>query len=682
MEQLELKLPGEASALKDLGLWAGALVLLTLVAFWPATTGSFVWRDDAVAANKQLLAPAGLSQAWFGRWQGDGKFDRAVYQPVTDSAYWVEYRLGGHDEHGLPAATSFHIAGLLFHVLGAIALWLALREMLVPGAWLIAAVFAVHPVHSEPVSWISEQGVVLSGMLFLASVYCYLMFVKSREQDLGDRAAGGEGIDPAQTWGLFGGAAILCLAANLSSPTAVILPAVIYGLLWWRKRLTAQDHLLLIPLLLVGLVLWFLNVDLHRSVGDGALVRGSIGEQLTAAGRGFWYLIYRLVLPIGFSEVYPRGESSAVFSGIAIVVLAGAAGLYVLRARVGAGVFLAVAIAAALVCVSLNWFDANRLSAVTDGTSYLAVIPLIALGVAVVSRVRLPGPQPQTVVGISTAVLIGLGALALRRTYAFDSSVTLWRDVIAKDPGSAFAHASLAEQLRLTAIEEAKDDNQDAVKQDLGEAINSADAALKLDPANAAAQRTWANVLVSEGDIARAVAHFEAAKSLDPTNAQVRDEYASALIELGRFKEAIAPLNEALMLDANSATTHRLLGQAYDGLGNMDRAIREQTLALELNPGDLSARQKLAEVLTRKGSYKEAIANYERMMEVDPEQMKRPDLWQAIARIKDKQGAFAMAVQYLQQAVQLAPDDADLKKELDRETAKVAATQPSTRASK
>ena len=71
------------------------------------------------------------------------------------------------------------------------------------------------------------------------------------------------------------------------------------------------------------------------------------------------------------------------------------------------------------------------------------------------------------------------------------------------------------------------------------------------------------------------------------------------------------------------------------------------------------------------------------MMELDPSQMKRPELWQAIARIKDKQGAFPEAVQYLQTAQQLAPDDAGIKKELDEETAKqakaVAATQPTSR---
>jgi len=50
--------------MKELALWAGVLALLTLIAYWPATTGAFIWRDDATAAKKELLVPAGLSQSW------------------------------------------------------------------------------------------------------------------------------------------------------------------------------------------------------------------------------------------------------------------------------------------------------------------------------------------------------------------------------------------------------------------------------------------------------------------------------------------------------------------------------------------------------------------------------------------------------------------------------------------
>jgi protein O-mannosyl-transferase len=685
-EQLELKLPDESSAPKDIALWAGVLALLTLIAFWPATTGSFIWRDDATVDNKQLLiAPTALSQSWFGRWQSSQVFDRPIYQPVTDTAYWLEYRLGGHNEQGIPTSTSFHIASLIFEATAAILLWLILRELLIPGAWLIAAIFAVHPIHAEPVSWISEQGTVLSGALFLGSVYSYLMFVKSREQNAADLAAGGAGVDPAQTWGLYAGSAALCLMAILSQPSALVLPAVIALLIWWKKRYVPTDGLLLLPLLVIGLAFWFGNVDLHKKPSESLLLHASIIQQVTTIGHAFGNLVFHLILPFRFSVLYLHGDQSGLFVLLAALPFAVLAVLYVFRDRFGTGLAVAIAIVVMLVCFSVNWFNPSRLSYVTDCTSYLAIVPVLAVIVLFISRVRLPGPYPQTLVGLCTAILIIFGALTLRRTYAFESSIALWRDALKKDPNSSFAEASLAEQLRLQAIDDAQTPDNDAMNSDLAEAIEHAESALRLDPANGPAQRTWANVLVSQGDIAKAIPHFELAGELEPKNSKLLDEYGNALIALGRFKEARSPLDQALALDTNVTEPHELLGDAYAGLKDLRRAVAEEDAALAINAGDLVARQKRAEFEARDGRFVEAITDYTAIMQVDKAHMNNPDLYAAIAKIRDQQGEYQMAVDWLKPAVQLAQDNADLKKQLDTETAKAAhaaatraATMPST----
>jgi tetratricopeptide (TPR) repeat protein len=697
-EQLELKLPDESSALKDLGLWAGVLALITLIAFWPATTGGFIWRDDTTSANVRLLGPSGLSQSWFSRWQSDGGFNRPVYQPVTDSAYWIEYRLGGHTDRGLPAPTAFHIGAVIFEAGAAILLWLVLRELLMPGAWFIAAIFALHPLHAEPVSWISQQGVALSGLMSLGAVFTYLMFVKSREKDTTDRASGGPGVDPAQTWGLFAGSAALFLLAILSQPSAIVLPLVIALLLWWKKRMISQDGLLLTPLFLIGLGLWFANTDLHKSAGEAILLHDSVSVQLGAIGHAAWNLLFHLIIPLRFSVLYPHGDSSSLLMLFACLPIVAIVALFLTRARFGVGPFVAAVITTLLLIASLNWFDADRLSRVTDGNAYLAIIPLIAIGVTLISRIKLPGPHPQSVVAACTVVLIILGGLSLLRTYAFESSVALWRDVLKKDSRSSFAEANLAEQLRLAAIDDAQQDNKDAMKQDVADAIAHATSALNLDPANGQAQRTWANVLVNEGDIAQALPHFESALRLDVNNPRLREEYASALIELGRFRESLKPLDEALGLDLNSSTTHRLIGIAYVGMAELagtshvdhdadfDRASHEYQTALQLDPKDLVALQKLAELDARQGNLRDAFQNYLRMMQIDPLQSHRADLWIAIAKLADREGKYADAVQYLQEEQQkYAPDDENLKKQLDIEIAKLnhaaatrAATMPAT----
>ncbi len=226
-DQLELKLPDESSAPRDLALWAGVLVLLTLITCWPATAGSFLWRDDVSAMSRRFVGPGALPRIWGDRWSSPDTYGQAVYQPVALIAYWAEYQLGGHTAQGLPAPMAYHIASLIFHAGTSILLWLLLRELLITGAWLIAAVFALHPLHAEPVSWIAVQPIALMGLLFIGSIFSYLLFVKNLQRDRVERAGGNPGVDPAQTWGLFAGAVLLCLMAMLCDPSAVVLPGSI-----------------------------------------------------------------------------------------------------------------------------------------------------------------------------------------------------------------------------------------------------------------------------------------------------------------------------------------------------------------------------------------------------------------------------------------------------------------------
>jgi tetratricopeptide (TPR) repeat protein len=685
-ESLELKLPDEAVSPKDLGLWVGVLALIALIAYWPATTGSFIWRDDSTAAKVTLLAPSGLSRSWFSRWQTGGGFDRPVYQPVTDTAYWIEYRLGGHDAQGVPAAGSFHIASLVFHAGAAILLWFILRELSVKAAWLSAAVFALHPLHSEPVSWISEQAAVLSGMLLLGSVYTYLMFVKNHSRDHADRAVGGPGIDPAITFGFLAGALVLSIAAMLAEPSALVGPLVIWLLLLWTKKLSSRDTLLLGAPLLIGLGLWLSDCDLHKTAGEQILLHAPLANQLGVLGHGFSRVISKCFLPFGLS-ILPRWTDSGftllVHQAFALLVLVGMVGLYLLQRFIGRGMLVATVVFVLLVGFSLNWFDAARLTAVTGSTAYLSLIPVIVIAMFVLYRLPLPGPQPQAVVVVSTLLLGTLGAIAWNRTYAFENSVALWRDVLQKNPTSPYAQAQLAEQLRVLAIDDSAQDNKDNMERDLNEAIQHAQTALKLDPANGPAQRTWANALVAQGSIAQALSHYETATHLDPDNLALRTEYGDSLNKLGRFTEAKLQLDEALRLDINSAVAHTLLGVAYAGLGDRDRAISEQTAALALDPGNIVALEKLAELQTQVRDFKAAIVSYSHIMASSPDQMKRPDLWVAIARIKDRQGEYDHAVEYLQTAARLAPDNADIEKELANETRKqahAAATRATTRA--
>jgi hypothetical protein len=139
-------LSDELSLPNPLVLAAIGLVLLSVVTFLPTLRGEATWLDDvSLTDNPFVQATDGVARFW-------NAADRAGrYQPMTLTSFWLEYRLF-HDN--LAAA---HFINVLLNAVVVLLLWMLLRKLDVPGAWFAAAIFAVHPVHTQAVAWISGR---------------------------------------------------------------------------------------------------------------------------------------------------------------------------------------------------------------------------------------------------------------------------------------------------------------------------------------------------------------------------------------------------------------------------------------------------------------------------------------------------------------------------------------------
>src|SRR5207244_904477 len=145
------------------------------------------------------------------------------YYPLTFTSLWLDHHLWGVRPLG------YHLVNVLLHGANAILVWVIDRRLALPGAWLAAAVFAVHPVHVESVAWITERKNLLSGALYLAAFLAYL------------RAADG-------TRGAYRVALGLFLGALLAKTVTSTLPLVLLPVVWWKRgRVGPRDVLLLLP---------------------------------------------------------------------------------------------------------------------------------------------------------------------------------------------------------------------------------------------------------------------------------------------------------------------------------------------------------------------------------------------------------------------------------------------------
>src|SRR5271156_1651271 len=119
-------------------LWGLVLFLAVIVIYSPVCWAGYVW-DDAVLLtdNPCIIGPLGLKEIW--------TTSAADICPLTITTFWV---MNAH--FGLEPLP-FHLLTVLFHAASAVLLWQILRLLQVPGAWLGAALWALHPVQVESV---------------------------------------------------------------------------------------------------------------------------------------------------------------------------------------------------------------------------------------------------------------------------------------------------------------------------------------------------------------------------------------------------------------------------------------------------------------------------------------------------------------------------------------------------
>ena len=286
-----LKRPEAAGGGAEARWWVGAavLALVTLLVYVPAMGGGFIWDDDKLLTeNPAVKTIDGLYSIWFGSWAVD-------YIPLTLSSFWLEWHLwGGH-------AAGYHIVNILLHAGNAVLLWRVLRRLGVPGGWLAALLFAVHPVCAASVAWIAERKNTLSMFFFLLSLWGFL-----RCDDLVQAPAGP---GKARRWLGFSLAAFFL--ALLAKSSVAVLPLVLLLLVWWRHgRITRRDLDRCIPFFVLAVLMALVAVAVQsRAVQSGVgVIHDGLWVRLLGGSRAVWFYLGKIVAPAGLTMIYPRWE--------------------------------------------------------------------------------------------------------------------------------------------------------------------------------------------------------------------------------------------------------------------------------------------------------------------------------------------------------------------------------------
>ncbi len=568
----------------------GALIVLaTFLAYLPALRGGFVWDDDSwtIKLSGLFRNASGLLSIWCD------PTALQQYYPLSGTTFWLDYQLW---KFWTPP---YHVENILLHALAALLFWRLLLRLRLPGAWLAAALFALHPVMVESVAWITERKNVLSLALYLGALLAYERYAPWETKD-GKQATGTEQSDPVPgssrgtgSPSLFYGLALfLFLGALLAKTTTFSLPAAILLLGWWQRgRLRWRaDMLPTLPFFALAIGFCAVTAWLEKNhVGaQGPDFALTFPQRCLIAGHVFWFYLGKLFWPANLCFVYPRWQPNPEvwWQWLYPVTAVGALwALWLARRRIGRGPATALFFFVGTLFPLLGFLNAYgmRYSFVWDHWVYLSSLGLMALVAALVTRVAEWLCRPATIYGFAVFVLPVLGILTWRQCGMYSDMETLWRTTLARNPGCSMAHNNLGAGIYLND------------RRRIGEAMEHCRRAIQIDPNVADPYYNMGVMLEQTGRTGEAVVQYRHALALNPQmftplnnlawilatspddtlrngveavrlaerayelthhrNPLITGTLAAAYAEAGRFPEAVATAEKAEQLATNTGLT-------------------------------------------------------------------------------------------------------------------------------
>ncbi len=583
------------------------LVVVTLIAYGPAWRAGYVWDDDAyLTQNPLLTAPDGLRRIWFSL------ESPSQYFPLTYTTFYIERALWGLHPAG------YHLINLLLHAANAVLVWRVLTRLRVPGAWLAAAIFALHPVQVESAAWITERKNVLMGLFFLLTLWEWVRFIDEKA---------------VRPWRYYSLALVFYALALSAKTTACTLPAALLLILWlkkmpigWRSATvpvapvgvpptrTVPVVALIAPFVAMGIGMGLLTVwweRFHQGTQGSLFGMGPV-ERVLLASRAVWFYAGKLLWPANLTFSYPRWTISASDPRAYGWVLATAAlGVVIWQARrwTGRSVEVAAVFFVATLSPLLGFFMLYTFlySFVADHYQYLACIGPIALAAAGMKiglgRVGAGKPFLEPLLGVT--LLMALGALTWKQCGMYANIETLWQTTIRLNPEAWMAHDNLGHILLL--------------KGKVDEAIPHFQKALQIQPGAANPHFNFGNALRRMGRMDEAIAQFQNALQIRPDFEAARVNLGKTLFQVGKVEEAIAQYQIALQTNPGDAEGHYDLGVAFLQEGKVDDAIIHFQDALQIRPNYALAQNYLGNAFLRKGRAAEAISYFQKALQIEPD---------------------------------------------------------------
>lgn len=582
-----------------------ALFVIAVLPYLGAWNFEFVNFDDPEYITENPNVLAGLT--WESVQWAMTANHVANWHPLTWISHMLDVELFGLNPGG------HHLTNVILHAVNTVLLFgfLACATGCTGRSALVAAMFAVHPLHVESVAWVSERKDVLSTLFMFLTLFAYLGYTKR------------------PSWLTYLPVFVLLALGLMAKPMLVTLPCVLLLLdAWPLNRISLRpfdksaarrlviEKLPLFALVAVSAVVTFL-VQLEGGAVSG-VEKIPIMMRLSNVLVSYVGYIVNMITPTGLAVLYPFPESIPVWKPLAAVTLLIAVTMAAIKVR---GTFTYVS-------VGWFWFLGTLvpvIGIVQVGSQAMAdrytYIPLIGLFIILVWGAydllgRNSSKQAPLVV-ISFMIIIALTAASWMQSRHWQNSHALWSRAIEVTERNSRAHNKMG-------IIMAESGHQE-------QAIGHYRLALKISPNFTKVHNNFGNALAATGRPGEALAYFKNAISLKPDYALAHNGMGSALDDLNQVDEAIVNYEAALRIDPQLAAAHNNLAAALFKQGNVEKAITESKRALELKPARASYHVNYAVLMYNTGDFESARQHLETALRLEPGNQQATDILNLVA---------------------------------------------------
>ena len=570
------------------------LILAVLLVYFNSFQNAFQFDDfHVLVKNPFVKSPENILKFFWEPKMGSGMIkETSGYRPLFMVSFALNYAIWDLDPCG------YHLFNVAIHILCSILVYLVTFQFLRFGwdreesdpeshrtvALFAALIFAVHPIQTESVTYISGRSSSLTAFFYLGAFYFYMRHAMAQK-----------------IWRLIG-FSVFYACSLLVKETAVTLPVILilFDLLFplcrgWKRRLLS-----LLPAVLVTAVYLILRLHFFGSMQYGAKPIRPFWIHLLLQPQAWMHYLGSLILPLNLSVDYefstPRSFWDAqVFWPVGILAALALIIWKISKTRRIVGFFALWFI--------VNLLPTNSLVALEDiatdrwvYSSAIGYAVLVALaGYWIFQKKILSASRLVKIVFFFVCFLTveGYGHATLLRNFDWTSYWTLWEDAVTKAPHKARPHVGLGLAL-----------NQ-AGK--IPEAIKEFEAALRIAPNAGEAHLNLGYIYFRQGRNEEAITHFQKALKVSPLLApECHNNMGAAYRELGRIQEAVKEFQLSIQARPIFARPYANLGILYEKKGESEKAISYLEKAAELDPEFVEVYLHLTRLYKKKGYTKKS----------------------------------------------------------------------------